>query len=272
MKRKKKRRSWTNSPRLLVSMSAYELEPAIDTMRLPMHIAVIMDGNGRWAEQKGLPRVEGHRIGVTRVDEIVTTCRKLGIDALTLYSFSLENWSRPSDEVSTLMGILKKYLIKELGRMLKENIRFNTIGNVDDLPDFVREVVFDARRKTKDNTGMTLTLALSYGSRDEIIRAAKKLAKDVENRLVRVEQIDEEKFSSYLDTSSLPPPDLLIRTSGELRISNFLLWQIAYTELYFTDKLWPEFRSADLIKAIHSYQSRERRYGKTRAQVSGETG
>lgn len=253
-------------------MSADELESKIDNTRLPAHIAIIMDGNGRWAEQKGLPRVEGHRIGVTRVDEIVTICRTLGIKALTLYSFSLENWSRPPGEVSTLMGILKKYLIKELGRMLKENIRFNTIGNIDDLPDFVREVILDAKLKTKDNTGMVLTLALSYGSRDEIVRAAKKLAKDVENKLVRAEEIDEAKFSSYLDTSSLPPPDLLVRTSGELRISNFLLWQIAYTELYFTDKLWPEFRSADLMEAIISYQSRERRYGKTRAQVSGETG
>lgn len=253
-------------------MSADELESKIDKTRLPTHIAIIMDGNGRWAEQKGLPRVEGHRIGVTRVDEIVTTCRKLGIQALTLYSFSLENWSRPPGEVSTLMGILKKYLMKELGRMLKENIRFNTIGNVEDLPDFVKDVILDAQQKTKNNTGMVLTLALSYGSRDEIIRAAKKLAKDVENKLIRIEEIDEEKFSSYLDTNSLPPPDLLIRTSGELRISNFLLWQIAYTELYFTGKLWPEFRSADLMEAIISYQSRERRYGKTRAQVSGETG
>lgn len=253
-------------------MSADELEFKIDKTRLPMHIAIIMDGNGRWAEQRRLPRVEGHRIGVTRVDEIVTSCRKLGVNALTLYSFSLENWSRPSDEVSTLMRILKKYLIKELGRMIKENIRFNTIGNVEDLPGFVKEVISDAQLKTKDNTGMILTLALSYGSRDEIVRAAKKLVKDVENKLVRAEEIDEDKFSSYLDTRALPPPDLLIRTSGELRISNFLLWQIAYTELYFTDKLWPEFTPVDLEKAIISYQSRERRYGKTRAQVSGETG
>ncbi|HEB71281.1 MAG TPA: isoprenyl transferase [Nitrospirae bacterium] len=253
-------------------MSVDELEVKVDKTRLPMHIAIIMDGNGRWAEQRRMPRAEGHRIGVTRVDEIVTSCRKLGVNALTLYSFSLENWSRPSDEVSTLMGILKKYLIKELGRMLKENIRFNTIGNVEDLPGFAREVILDAKQKTKDNTGMTLTLALSYGSRDEIVRAARQLVKDVENKLVRAEEIDEDKFASYLDTKALPPPDLLIRTSGELRISNFLLWQIAYTELYFTDKLWPEFTSADLMEAIISYQSRERRYGKTRAQVSGETG
>lgn len=249
-----------------------ELISKIDMSRLPRHLAIIMDGNGRWAQRGGLSRIEGHRAGVRTVDEVITFCRKICIEALTLYSFSMENWKRPPDEVSALMGILQKFLIKELGRMLKENIRFNTIGNVEDLPDFARDVVLDALRKTKDNTGMVLTLALSYGSRDEIVRASKKLAKDIENKLVRLEEIDEEKFSSYLDTRSLPPVDLLIRTSGELRVSNFLLWQIAYTELYFTDKLWPEFTSADICEAIISYQARERRYGKTKAQLSGGTG
>lgn len=244
----------------------------IDTTRLPGHVAVIMDGNGRWARKKGLPRVAGHRAGVKTVDRVVTFSRELGIKALTLYSFSFENWRRPRSEISALMGILKKYLAKELPRMMKESIRFNTIGRLDLLPDAAREAVHDASVKTKDNDGMTLTLALSYGSRDEITRAAARLARDVREGLVRPEEIDEEKLSSYLDTRDLPDPDLLIRTSGELRISNFLLWQIAYTELYFTDKLWPDFTAEDMADAIISYQQRERRFGGTAEQAARRGG
>lgn len=250
-------------------MDLEKLTSRMDMARLPGHIAIIMDGNGRWAEAKGLPRVEGHRAGVRRVDEIVTFCRKLGVKALTLYSFSSENWRRPPEEVSTLMNILKMYIQKELRRMLKENIRFNTIGRIEDLPAFAREPVLQAVDETKNATGMTLTLALSYGSRDEILRAVRRVAVDAAENRINPGDLDEAGFSRYLDTGSLPDPDLLIRTSGELRISNFLLWQIAYTELYFTDKLWPEFTEADVADAIVAFQGRERRFGRTRAQVAG---
>lgn len=250
-------------------MNFEQLASRMDMARLPAHIAIIMDGNGRWAEAKGLSRVEGHREGVRRVDEIVTFCRKIGVKALTLYSFSSENWRRPPEEVSTLMNILKMYIQKELRRMLKENVRFNTIGRIGDLPAFAREPVLQAVRETKDATGMTLTLALSYGSRDEIMRAVRHAVQDAAEGLITPDDLDEDAFSQYLDTGSLADPDLLIRTSGELRISNFLLWQIAYTELYFSDKLWPEFTAADVAEAIVVFQGRERRFGRTQAQLSG---
>ncbi|MFQ5559275.1 MAG: isoprenyl transferase [Nitrospinota bacterium] len=239
----------------------------IDLSRLPEHIAVIMDGNGRWAKKRLLPRIAGHRSGVKTVDRIVTLCREIGIQALTLYSFSLENWSRPASEVNGLMKILQEFLKKELSRMLDQGIRFNTIGNIDSLPDFARDVVYDATQKTKKNNEMVLTLALSYGSRMEIVNAAKRLAKDVKERGLDPDAIDEKVFQSRLYTNDLPEVDLLIRTSGEIRISNFLLWQIAYTELYFTEKLWPDFQKEDLLSAVKVFQERERRFGKTGEQL-----
>jgi len=247
-----------------------ETAPPLDPERLPRHIAIIMDGNGRWAKARGLPRIEGHRMGVKRVDEVVTYCRKTGIKALTLYSFSSENWKRPKSEVGALMKILKAYVTGELNRMLKENIRFNAVGALDSLPDFALEAVRDAMESTKNNDGMVLTLALSYGSREEIAAAARAIAADAVDKKITPDQVDTDLFGKYLYTSWLPDPDLLIRTSGELRISNFLLWQIAYTELYFTGKPWPEFTAADVEEAIVSYQSRERRFGLTGEQVSAK--
>ncbi len=242
----------------------------IDLERLPSHIAIIMDGNGRWARQKMRPRIYGHHAGVKTVDRVVTYCRKLGIKALTLYSFSSENWSRPPDEVSALMGILHEYLIRELNRMVAEDIRFNTIGSIELLPDFARNAISDVKKKTEGNTGMTLTLALSYGGRDEILRATQKLAQAACRGEIDPSAIDESVFAKALDTSGLPDPDLLIRTSGELRISNFLLWQLAYAEMSFTERLWPDFGEADIEEAILSYQNRERRFGKTTDQIRTE--
>lgn len=253
-------------------MAIEDLTAKIDTARLPKHIAIIMDGNGRWARKRMLPRIAGHHAGVKTVDRIVTFCRKLGIEALTLYSFSSENWRRPQTEIGALMNILREYTQKELSRMLQENIRLNVIGRLEDIPQFAAEEVRSAMMKTKNNTGMTLTLALSYGSRDEIARAIRKIARDAADGLIKPEELDEEKISFYMDTNGLPDPDLLVRTSGELRISNFLLWQIAYTELYFTEKLWPDFMEEDLAEAILSYQKRERRYGRTTEQMAGGGG
>ncbi|RMF88501.1 MAG: isoprenyl transferase [Nitrospinota bacterium] len=225
-----------------------------------------MDGNGRWAQQRALPRNAGHREGVKSVDDIVTTCRKLGIPALTLYALSTENWSRPRMEVRALMRILREYLRKELHRMLRENIRFNTIGRISDFPETIQTLISEAREKTKQNNGMILTLALSYGARTEIVDAVRRVAQDVQQGLITPEQIDAHLFSNYLYTAGLPDPDLLIRTSGELRISNFLLWQLAYTELYFTPVYWPDFRGNDLLRAIIAFQKRERRFGLTQEQ------
>ncbi len=249
-------------------MTATDCISKIDRTHLPKHIAIIMDGNGRWAKKKKLPRVAGHYEGVKVVDKIVTFSREIGIKALTLYSFSSENWRRPKDEVGVLMEILQKYVVKELGKMMKEDIRLKVIGRLNDLPDFAREPVINTMMKTKDNKGMTLTLALSYGSRDEIIGAVRKIGGDLLEGLIKLEEITEEKLSSYLNTRDLPDPDLLIRTSGELRISNFLLWQIAYTELFFSQKLWPDFGIEDMAEAIISFQQRERRYGKTTDQLT----
>ncbi len=239
----------------------------IDKNSLPEHIAIIMDGNGRWAKKRLRPRIFGHREGVKTVDRVTSFCRELGIKALTLYSFSSENWLRPPDEISALMSILKEYLERELARMLKENIRFNTIGNIDALPDYAKSAVLSAMEKTAQNDGMVLTLALSYGSRDEILHATKQIAEKVRSGAIKISEIDEKLFSSSLFTSDLPEPDLLIRTSGELRISNFMLWQMAYTELYFTDKLWPEISKDDMRLAIIDFQKRRRRFGKTDEQI-----
>ena len=239
----------------------------IDRNRLPRHIAIIMDGNGRWAKRNFRPRVEGHRAGVKTVDRIVTLCRELDIEALTLYSFSDENWARPPAEINALMKILNFYLKKEIERMKQENIRLNTIGRIEDLPEDIQKLVQHVKEETRHNNGMILSLALSYGGRQEILDAVKKLARKVKEGFVSLEEIDSQLFESFLSSYPLPDPDLLIRTSGELRISNFLLYQIAYTELHYTPVLWPDFTEDDLLKALIDYQQRERRFGMTREQI-----
>ncbi|MCX7770610.1 MAG: isoprenyl transferase [Proteobacteria bacterium] len=230
--------------------------------RLPKHIAIIMDGNGRWAKLRNRPRVFGHRKGISVVKNVVEYCSKRGIQYLTLFAFSSENWQRPLSEVKALMGFLKKYLVSEINWLIELGIRFNVIGNIDKLPPDVKEITIDAMKKTATMDRMVLNLALSYGGKDEIIRAVRRVCKEVENKTTKIEEIDEKFFSNFLDTSGQPDPDLLIRTSGEYRISNFLLWQIAYTELYFTNTLWPDFTVEELEFAIRDYMKRERRFGK----------
>ena len=239
----------------------------INTENLPNHLAIIMDGNGRWAKQRGMLRAFGHENGTKAVREVVESCAKLGIGYLTLYAFSTENWNRPKLEVQTLMKLLISSLKKELPTLQKNNIRLNTIGNSEMLPNNARKELFDVIEKTKNNSRMTLTLALSYGSREEIIAAVKQISEKVKNNAIAVTDINEAVINSYLYTHNMPDVDLVIRTSGEQRISNFLLWQCAYAEFYFTDILWPDFREKDLYEAIVSYQKRERRFGKTSEQV-----
>ncbi len=243
------------------------LQKKIDPSRLPKHVAIIMDGNGRWAQKQSLPRVEGHWEGVKVVDRIVTLSRKLNLEALTLYSFSDENWNRPSAEINTLMKILSFYLKKEIKRLKKENIRFNTIGHIEDLPEVVQKLIQHSVEDTRDNTGMVLTLALSYGGRQEILDAVKKIAEQVRSENIRPDEIDLPLFESFLATHPLPDPDLIIRTSGERRISNFLLFQSAYTELFYSDVLWPDFSNDDFLNAIIDFQGRERRFGMTQEQI-----
>jgi len=252
-------------------VSADDLPAQIDLRKLPRHIAIIMDGNGRWAHNRRLPRIAGHREGVRSVDEIVTTCREIGVGALTLYAFSEENWSRPSLEIRALWEILREFLRKEIDRMMRENIRFKTIGAVGNLPKGAQRIIEESESRTAENDGMVLTLALSYGSRQEIIRAAQAMAEAVRRDEMKPEDIPR-LFERFLYTADLPDPDLLIRTSGELRISNFLLWQLAYTELYFTDVLWPDFRKPELYRAILEFQNRERRFGRTQDQVAQKKG
>jgi undecaprenyl diphosphate synthase len=227
------------------------------TGRIPRHVGIIMDGNGRWAEVRGLPRIEGHRRGVERIKEVVEVSAELGLKALTLYAFSIENWRRPSSEVTTLMKLLELYLKKEFGNLIKNNIVFKTIGDIWRLPEDIQRVIRETEEKTSFNKGMILVAAWSYSGRNEILRAIKKMLYSG----VRPEEISEEVFNSYLDTAGLPAPDLIIRTSGEMRISNFLLWQGAYSELYFTDTLWPDFTKDEFLLAIQDYQRRERRFG-----------
>jgi undecaprenyl diphosphate synthase len=238
--------------------------------KLPKHLAIIMDGNGRWARQKSLSRIEGHIKGIQSVRTVVTTCRELGIAFLTLYAFSIENWRRPVNEVSALMGLLQRYLRKELDKMLENNIRLRAIGNINSLPPDAHDTLIDTVEKTAHCDGMVLTLALSYSGRDEIIRAFRRLVADIKKKRIRPEEVSEETLSNYLSTKDIPDPDLLIRTSGEYRISNFLLWEMAYTEIYVTETLWPEFGKEDLIKALLNYQSRERRFGLTSEQLAME--
>lgn len=239
----------------------------INKDNLPKHLAIIMDGNGRWAKQKGMLRAFGHENGTKAVRETVETCARLGIENLTLYAFSTENWNRPKLEVDTLMKLLINSLKNELKTLTKNNIRLNTIGNFEKLPSSAQKELSQVISKTKDNNRMTLTLALSYGSREEIISAIKNISSKVKNNIISIDAIDESIINQHLYTQNLPDVDLLIRTSGEHRISNFLLWQIAYAELYFTDVLWPDFREKDLYEAIISYQKRERRFGKTSEQI-----
>ena len=239
----------------------------INTDQLPNHIAIIMDGNGRWAKSKGLLRSIGHQNGAKTVKEIVETCAKINVKYLTLYAFSTENWNRPKLEVELLMKLLISSLKKEVKTLQKNNIKLSTIGNLNSLPTKVAKELKDVIEKTKDNNRLTLTLALSYGSQEELIKTIKEISLKVKNNLISPENIDESVINNHLYTCDLPDVDLLIRTSGEQRISNFLLWQIAYAELYFTDILWPDFNKENLFEAILNYQNRERRFGKTSEQL-----
>ena len=244
----------------------------IDTHNIPPHIAIIMDGNGRWANAKGLPRITGHREGVRTVRKITEICGKLGVQILTLYTFSSENWNRPATEVSALMKLLVSSLRREVKDLMKNNVRFTVIGNINKLESNVQNELLDAIHKTKNNTGLNLNLALNYGSRQEIICAVKKLIDKVSEGELNVEEIDESLFSKLLYTRDIPDPDLLIRTGGEFRISNFLLWQIAYTEIHVTDIFWPSFGKKELTEAIYEYQNRERRFGKISEQLKVNNG
>jgi len=229
----------------------------IEFDRLPRHVAIIMDGNGRWAGERHLPRVEGHRAGVDSVRDVVETSARLGLEVLTLYAFSVENWKRPAAEVGTLMMLLKRYLGLELDTLLRNNIRFNVIGRVEALPPDVRTELLDAERKTAKNTGMLFNIALNYGGRTEIVDAARRAIESG----IKPEALDEDQFARLLYTGNQPDPDLLIRTSGEMRVSNFLLWQIAYAEIWVTDTLWPDFRCKHLLEGVLAYQKRDRRFG-----------
>ena len=228
---------------------------------LPKHIAIIMDGNGRWARQRGLPRTMGHRAGIKAVRRVVEACVELKISVLTLYAFSIENWRRPKTEVNTLMRLLAEFLEKEIKEMNENHIRFTAIGRLHELPDFVQKRLLRTIEATAHNQGLVLNLALNYGGRSEIVDAVKKMAYKVKENGLRPEEIDETFFSQFLYTRDLPDPDLLIRTSGEMRISNFLLWQISYSEIVVTRKLWPDFTKEDLKRAIEEFQTRERRFG-----------
>jgi undecaprenyl diphosphate synthase len=239
----------------------------INRDKLPSHIAIIMDGNGRWARQRGLDRVFGHQQGVNALREVIEAAAELGINYLSLYAFSTENWRRPDDEVSALMGIMIQSLSNETETLVKNNIRLKAIGDIERLVDDVREKLFETIKLTSDGSGLNLIVALSYSSRWEISEAARRMAVDVKNGLLKTDSINEEEFEKYLTTRGIPDPELMIRTSGELRISNFLLWQLAYTELYFTEKLWPDFGKDDFFNAIIDFQKRERRFGKTSEQV-----
>jgi undecaprenyl diphosphate synthase len=237
------------------------LVDAIDWTRLPRHVAVIMDGNGRWAKLRHKRRVEGHRAGIDSVRDVVETSARVGLEVLTLYAFSVENWKRPPTEVSTLMGLLKHYLRRELTTLLRNNIRFQVLGRMGDLPSDVQGELNRAMERTRTSTGLLFNIALNYGGRAEITDAVQRLLADVVANGKDPAGITEEMLSSYLYTSGQPDPDLLIRTSGELRISNFLLWQIAYAEIWVTEVLWPDFRRRHLLQAIADYQKRHRRYG-----------
>ncbi len=243
------------------------LREKINIGKLPVHVAIIMDGNGRWAAHHGMDRIFGHQQGVESVRQVIEASAELGIRYLTLYAFSTENWGRPDDEVIALMSLMVQSLNNETGTMLKNNIRLTSIGDHERLTDDVRERLLETIKITSGSTGLNLIIALSYSSRWEITEAARKIALEIRNGKLDAESLDEEKFKEYLSTNDVPDPDLMIRTSGELRISNFLLWQLAYSELYFTEILWPDFGKEELYMAIIDYQNRQRRFGKTNEQV-----
>lgn len=238
------------------------LENLVMQSNLPEHVAVIMDGNRRWAKKHLMPVNYGHREGALRVKDLVRTCVDMGIKYLTIYTFSTENWGREKKEVDYLMGLLVEFIKKELNYLNENNVKVTLLGNIDDLPEDTKNEVKRSIELTKNNTKLTLNIALSYGSRTEITDAVKKVIADYENNKINIDEINEESFKRYLYTNDIPDPDLLIRTSGEIRLSNFLLYQLAYTELYFTDVMWPEFNKEEFLKAINSYQTRKRRYGK----------
>lgn len=244
------------------------LRDLLDTSRLPRHIAIIMDGNGRWARQRGKERVFGHQRGAQSVREVIEASAELGIKYLTLYAFSTENWNRPDDEISALMGLMVQSLNDETGTLVKNHISLRVIGDMDRLGEDVRGRLEETIALTSQSTGMVLIVALSYSSRWEILNATKSICSDVLSGKIKTDSINEALYSQYLGTGDFPDPELMIRTSGELRISNFLLWQLAYTELYFTETLWPDFGKNDLYKAIDDFQKRERRFGKTSEQIS----
>ncbi|KFE63209.1 isoprenyl transferase [Hyalangium minutum] len=246
------------------------LEQQVKARPLPRHVGIIMDGNGRWAEIRGLARLEGHREGSTSVREVTRVARRVGVSALTLYAFSSQNWARPADEVAGLMELLREFLQTERSEILDNGIRLHAIGEVDKLPRYVREPLDKLRADSAHNTGMVLTLALSYGGREELIHAAREIAQAVAAGTLDPARIGEKDIESHLWTQGLPPLDLMVRTSGEFRVSNFLLWQMAYAELYFADVLWPDFRTEAFLRSLSHYQQRERRFGLTSAQLQRE--
>ncbi|HEU5140844.1 MAG TPA: isoprenyl transferase [Bacillales bacterium] len=243
------------------STKKHKAPEEIDSANIPEHIAIIMDGNGRWAKKKGLPRIAGHREGMKVVRNIVMACDDIGVKALTLYAFSTENWKRPRKEVDFLMKAPEKFLLTYLPELVEKNVQVRTMGSPDNLPAYTVNAVETAVEETKDNTGLILNFAWNYGSRFEMTQAVRNLAQEVKDGKVDVDQIDESMISNYLFSPQLGDPDLLIRTSGELRLSNFMLWQLAYTELWFTDVLWPDFKKAQLLEAVHDFQQRGRRFG-----------
>lgn len=242
----------------------------VDLERLPRHVAIIMDGNGRWAKRRKQPRLFGHKAGADSVRDIVETCRQIGIEYLTLYAFSSENWQRPAQEVTGLMSILKRYLESELSQMQKNDVRLISIGNHGRLPESVRDSLERVIKETASNSKLTLNLALSYGSRDEIVRAVKKISNLCMQGELTPESISDQTITDNLDTCTLPDPDLLIRTGGEARLSNFLLWQVSYAEICFSEVMWPDFRKEVFMQALSDYQSRERRFGRTGDQLQSE--
>lgn len=244
------------------------MKEKLDLTKIPRHIAIIMDGNGRWAKKKGAMRIFGHRHAIQAVKDAIEGADNLGVKYLTLFSFSTENWSRPQDEVKALMELLVKTIIDEISLMMKNNIRLEVIGDIESLPKSAYEKLMEARKATAANTGLTVILALSYSGQWEITQATKRIAQKISEGKLKPEDITQQTFADHLDTAGIPDPELMIRTSGEYRISNFLLWQLAYTELYFTPVLWPDFRTEHLYAAVEDYQKRERRFGKTGEQVN----
>lgn len=258
-----------NNKQYLQELNTDEQMELLNRALIPKHVAIIMDGNGRWAERRSLPRIAGHQQGIQSVREVVTLSRELGIEALTIYAFSNENWKRPKLEIQELMFLLEEYLKLELNTMMDQSIRFKTLGRMDRLPKIIRYWIERVEKETRQNDKMLLTVALAYSGRDEIVQAARGMAKECLEGKRTLEQFDEIDFSRFLGTDGLVDPDLMIRTSGEARISNFLLWQMAYTELYFTKTLWPDFRRHEFLLALLDYQNRERRFGLVSNQVQG---